>query len=817
MAARAEKISLLLLSAATLAFEINLTRLFSVTQFYHFAFMIVSLALLGFGASGAILAVYGRWWGRRGLDELSLGMAAGILGAYLLTNLLPFDSFRIAWDLGQLGVLALHYLALAAPFFFSGMAVAVLLNRRPQSAGQTYAINLAGSALGCLAALLLPPFLGGVGMVTLSSALAALAGVIAARRSNGEPAAGERPGRPPARWVGLAALLLLVFNLLDVGLRGFGRPTLPLLDLQISLYKSLAYALQYPGAELVSQRWNAFSRVDVVSSPGIRSLPGVSYRYPHSPPPQHGLLVDGDDLSPLVLPGGEMAFTAYMPSALAYRLRPAANTLLLETRGGLEALVALEEGAARLLVVEPNPLVVEAAAPLYAYDGQRVEVDVEIGRSYLQRSRDEFDIIVLPLTSAYHPVNSGAYSLAEDYRYTLEAFEDMLARLEADGLLVFSRWLQTPPSECLRAFGLAVTALERQGYDPAQRIVAFRSFNQITLLVKKAPFEAWELQMARRFSEERAFDLVYAPDLREDEVNRFNVLAEPLYWQAFTQLLAAGTRPAWYAQYPFDVTPPTDDHPFFGHYFKGSQAAAVLAEMGKTWQPFGGAGYFVLLLLLGLALAAAGLVILLPAAVAARRAARRPAARLPSPAWQRAAAAYFVLIGLGYLLVEIPLIQRFILYLGHPAYALTTVLFSVLLFSGLGSALSGRLPHRPPVAALALLAVSMLVWLPALMRLTLGLSLAARLGVSVAALAPLGFLMGIPFPRGVQLVERAAPQLIPWVWGVNAAASVVSSVLAALLALSLGFRWALLAGVLCYSLVWLILPAMAGRPAAGRG
>ncbi|MFH1632725.1 MAG: hypothetical protein ABIG63_01755 [Chloroflexota bacterium] len=800
-------ISLLLLSAATLIFEINLTRLFSVAQFYHFAFLIVSLALLGYGASGTALAIFprlGRENPQHSLRNLSLAAAISILGAYLLTNWVPFDSFSIAWDQRQVAVLALHYLALAAPFFFSGMAVGLLLTAFPKTAGQTYSINLVGSALGCVAALLAPVALGAEGVVTLSAGLAALAALNAATFERSSLA------------VLTLAVGLFILTLLDITVRILGFSPAPLLDLRLSPYKSISYALQYPGAEVISQRWNAFSRVDVVRSQGVRSLPGLSYLYPQAPPPENGLLVDGGDLSPVVLPEADLSFTDYMPAAIAYQLRPGAETLILEPSGGLDILIALAGGARQVTAVEANPLIVEAAA--HIYNDPRVQAVIEDGRSYTHRGQKSYDVVVISLTSTYHPVQSGAYSLAEDYRYTLESFQDALGISKPDGLLVIQRWLQVPPSEWLRAFSLAVTALEHAGLDPAERIVAFRSYNLGVLLVKPTPFTPVELDAVRAFADERAFDLVYAPDIRPDEVNQHNIMAEPLYYQAFTGLLAAQQRADWYAAYPYDVTPPTDDRPFIGHFFKWSQAGQVMAELGKTWQPFGGGGYFVLLASLAMALVMALGIILLPVAVARSRSAirhLRPPRSLKTSevlvvsmgrGSRSAGLIYFGLIGLAYLLVEIPLIQRFILFLGQPSYALATVLFALLLFSGMGSYISARIPHRPALAVLVAAALGTPWILPPVFDLTLGWSLPLRMVVTLVMLAPLGFLMGVPFPRGVQALEKSAPELIPWVWGVNGAASVISSVLAALLALSFGFTWVLLIGAVCYTGAWLTVP-----------
>jgi hypothetical protein len=299
--------------------------------------------------------------------------------------------------------------------------------------------------------------------------------------------------------------------------------------------------------------------------------------------------------------------------------------------------------------------------------------------------------------------------------------------------------------------------------------------------------------------------------MRPEEANRYNILPEPVYYRNFKALLESDPRETFYAAYPFEVSPPSDDRPFFGHFFKWSQAGQVFAELGKTWQPFGGAGYFVILALLILAVCMAAVIILLPAPIAYRRAARQGAVPAPDVSLDLRATIpyllYFGLIGLAFLLVEIPLIQRFILFLGHPSYALTTVLFTLLFFSGLGSQTSARLPLRHTLGLLAILLFVLPFLLPVLFEYALGLPLPIRLALTILILAPLGFLMGVPFPGGIGwlLRGRLGSPLIPWAWAVNGAASVIASVLAALLALSFGFSWVFRIGALCYAGAWLTI------------
>ena len=845
-------VGLFLLSAATLAFEVNLTRIFSVAQFYHFAFMIVSLALLGFGASGTFLTLFphrldfaelSRGVSRRSLKErdpvrtlpwLSWGFAFTAIGSYALTIYVPFDSFRIAHDWRQAVVLALHYVALATPFFCSGTAVGLSLASQPERVGRTYAANLTGSAAGCLLAVVAPSLVGGEGTVLLSAALALLAALIfqhpastIKRQTSNVKRQASRFTFHVSRITHYASRITQALLALVLVLAALYPPAF--LEIKLSPYKSLSYALLYPDAELLFQRWNGFSRVDVVGSKGIRSLPGSGFRCTGQPPPQRGLTVDGDELSPIshvALGFTGLEFTDCLLTALPYRLRPNARALVLEPRGGFDVLIALAEGARAVTAVEANPLIVEAvrAQGVWAgrvYDDPRVAVVLEEARAYTRRTWERYDVVVPSLAAPQRTVTSGAYSLAEDYRYTVQAFADYLARLDEGGLLVVTRWLQVPPSESIRAFALAVEAVERTGGDPRASIVALRSYQQMLILVRRGAFTEEELETVRAFAAPRAFDLVYLPGIRPDDVNRYNVLPEPDYYHACVELLGAGDRDVWYRDYPFDVEPPDDDRPFFGHFFRWRQAPDVLAMAGHTWQPFGGAGYFVLLALLALAVLAAGVLILLPLAV------RRPFdhGRSVRPQGRRggvgqggalgATLAYFALLGLGYLCVEIPLMQRFILFLGHPAYALAAVLFALLLFSGLGSLLSHRVPLWLVLAMLPVLVGGYALGLPILFEAALAAPLRSRMVVTVVALAPPGLLMGMPFPRGLALLERRAPGFIAWAWGVNGAVSVVASVLAALLALSFGFSAVLAVGAVCYLGAWVMARAIRIPPRGG--
>ncbi|MBN1287543.1 MAG: hypothetical protein JXB47_19235 [Anaerolineae bacterium] len=766
-----------LVSAAALVFELALTRVFAVVQFYHFAFMAISLALLGSGVSGSLLTA---WRRRIHPALLSAGFALTILGSYLLVNYVEFDPYAIAWDAGEVPHLVVNFLAAVAPFTLSGLVVGQLLESEAGRAHRIYAANLAGSAVGCVVVLPALAAFGGEGTVLLAVLLGlAAAGVFALSRS--APSLEE--------W----SLFSLCVVFVAVGV------VYPpdFMALRLSKYKGLVSALRAPDAEHTFSAWNAVARVDVVESASIHSLLGLSMNARLDPPVQAGVTLDGDNLMPItaLAPDDPQAveLAKWLPLALPFDLRPEAKALVVEPGGGFDVLMALAAGASQVTAAENNALLIDAAGALYA-DPRAVVVN-EDGRAFARRSGGQFDIVDVALTDGFKPVTSGAYSLSENYRYTVEAFADYLQALKDDGLLFVMRWLQTPPSEDARTLALILRALERLGVaDPGAHIAAYRSTQLVAFVVGRQPLAEREVAQIRAFAESRRFDLVLLPGIRADEVNRFAVFPEPVYYNLYTDILARGA--AVWDGYEYDISPTTDDRPFFYHFFRWGQTQEVLETLGKTWQPFGGSGYLVLLLLLAL-VGAASVVLIFGPLLAGRR---RLSGAASAGRWMKARALlYFSLLGLAFLFVEMPLAQRFIVFVGHPITALALVLFGVLLFSGLGSLSAPRWSLPAALGVLAALVAVYPLLLPAVFDMAFNLPLWARVMVSLAVIAPPGVLMGVPFARGLAMVEALAPGLTPWVWAINGCASVVSAILAVMLAISWGFSAVLWLGAACYA------------------
>jgi len=453
--------------------ELALTRLFAVAEWYHFAFLSVSVAMLGYGSSGTLLSLLPHNLRTRLPPLLAVIFPLSILGSYLVINAVPFDSYQLAVDRRQVLYLAIYYLSLVVPFAASGLIVSFYLSLMPHQSGSLYASNLVGSALGSMGLLITLSILGAERAIMATAALAAV----------GTASIVSATAKPSYRGAALAALVLIA----SFAVLAWSPPAW--ITLRLSPYKTLSHTLQASDAHLAYQRWNAYSRIDVVESPYLHSAPGLSLKYTGRLPPQHGLTVDAANLSAISRRAtrADESFLDYIPSSLPYNLRPSASALILRPRGGMDVAVALNQGARRVAVVEDNALIVDVVRENYGeftgylYHDPRLTISVEDPRTALQRIHEQFDIVQFSLSDTYHPLTCGTYSLAENYLYTVEATILALQRLNPNGLLVVTRWLQDPPSESLRAAALVVTALEKFGIsDPAQHLVALRSWSTMT-------------------------------------------------------------------------------------------------------------------------------------------------------------------------------------------------------------------------------------------------------------------------------------------------------------------------------------------------
>ncbi|UCE77192.1 MAG: SAM-dependent methyltransferase [Gammaproteobacteria bacterium] len=792
--------SVLLASATALAYEILLVRLFSISHWHHYAYMIISLALLGYGISGAFLALFQRrlqaHFSAAYLVNLVLFAAAMPLG-YLLAGKSGFSPEEILWDPGQWARLAAIYLYLALPFLFVANAIGLALMQYRDNVGRIYAADLLGAGLGSLGIVALLFMVFPASALRLLTALGIGAAWLAVLELRMRPAA-LRVALP------LAALLPVLL------------PT-AWLEPAMSPYKGLSEALNISGTRVIEQHSSPLGLISVTEHTGIplRHAPGLSLTASAGPPEQLGIFVDGDGPSAITAAGGDAAALAFLDQltwALPYHLKRPGRVLILGAGGGSEVLQARQLGAGHIDAVELNPQIVTLVKDTYAdfaghlLDADNVRIFTAEARGFVSTTTDRYDLIQVALVDSFSASSAGLYALSESYLYTVEALQAYLSKLSADGYLAISRWIKMPSRDAPKLFATAITALEKLGIDdPQNRLALIRSWQTSTLLIKNGRFDAAELEALRRFCSARSFDVAYYPGIDAAEVNRFNVMAEPQLYLAARALLGP-ERERFLADYKFNLEPATDDKPYFFRFFTWRALPEIITLYGRGGVPLLDTGYLILAATLVQAVAASLVLILLPLWFL-----RRSAAPNAAGAQRWRVLVYFSALGLAFLFLEIAFIQKFILFLHHPLYAVAVVLTAFLLFAGAGSLYSQRLvkAHAGVTVAVAAITVASLVYVFALDRLftpLAGLADSLRILVSVALIAPLAFFMGMPFPLGITRVGERTPNLIPWAWGINGCASVISAVLATLLAMHFGFTVVVLAAVILYGIAAASMP-----------
>ncbi|MGK6310956.1 spermidine synthase [Variovorax sp. DT-64] len=816
MASRgAPVIAVALISGAALAYEILLMRLFSISLWHHFAYMIISLALLGYGASGALLTLVPRAVERHFVLLFCAAAAAFGLtaaGCFLLAQQVPFNPLEILWDPRQPAWLLALYLLLLLPFLCAGACVCLALARFRGMQPRIYSFDILGAGVGSLGVVgllfVLPPqaalkLIGALGWLAAATAWVECRGMsrTAAPKANRTAAEGE--GIPVSRWPVL--LLLAGAGLTMLMPAAWLTPTM-------SPYKELPQTLRIPGARVLLERSSPLGLVSVVESPRIplRHAPGLSLNATTEPPPQWGVFTDGEGLNAMTRFDGRRESLAHLDqvsSALPYHLLRRPQVLVLGAGAGADVLQAHYHGASRIDAVELNAQVVALVRERFAQEtggiySKIAQVHVAEARAFLASGDTRYDLIQVALLDGFSASSAGLHALSENYLYTVEALQEALRRLRPGGLLAVTRWVTLPPRDTFKLFAAATAALERSGAtDAASRLVLIRSWKTTTLLVRNGAFDAADIAAIRAFCQSRSFDRGYYPGMRPEEANRYNVVERPDLFEGASALLGPG-REAFLRDYKFNIAPATDDRPHFFHFFKWRSLPELLASRGRGGLPLLEWGYPVLAATLVQATLASLLLIGLPIAWVRRQGA------LAAPRGARGRVLlYFLAIGFGFMFIEIAFIQKFVLFLGHPLYAVAVVLFAFLLFAGIGSRVAARRPPMKAVAAaIAASAALCLLLLPLLLRHAMGWPDGARIALSAALIAPLAFFMGMPFPLGLARVEAIDARLIPWAWGINGCASVIAAVLATLLAIHLGFTAVVLAALLLYGL------AAAARP-----
>ncbi|GAB4343566.1 MAG: hypothetical protein Kow0099_22120 [Candidatus Abyssubacteria bacterium] len=774
-----------LISLSILMLELSLTRIFSVTMWYHFAFVAISVALFGISLSGLVVFLFERAFPKEKLaGHLSLFsglMAVSIVVALFVVLRTPFNP-RLTVD----GVLTsgLIYGAVTVPFFLGGVCISLLLWRHADRVGSLYFSDLLGASVGCLATLVALNTFTGPQVVLLAAVISAGAGVFFSI-----PRADRRMTIAASA---LFALAMLVFL--------FNRSVVLT---ELLAVKNPSKAGQVRSRYPLFEDWNSFSRVTVMPLANQPAFGwGLSLNFRGYHPPQLGMVIDAAAGMQLIGFDGDLRkarFLKYDLTFLVHWLKDDAKVLIIGPGGGRDVLAALVFEQNKVTGVEVNPIIVRVVRDEFAdfvghlYQRPDVKIHVDEGRSFISRSDEEFDIIQASFIDTWASTSSGAFALTENNLYTLEAFREYLSRLRPDGMLSFSRWHhEAAPGETLRLAALAIESLESIGVDdPARHVfIARKGFwlgdgpdGIATIIVKKSPFTEPEIKRAHEVCERMGFEVVSSPGSIES----------PL----FRRLFDKQQRERLYQEYPLVVEPPTDDKPFFFHMARVEDVLWKRLEQGRTQYNVKAVEVLVNVFVAILTLAV--LFLILPLFLFRSEKPRELIKR-----WRYLM--FFILIGLGFMMTEIPLIQRFTLFLGHPIYALSVILFSLLLFSSIGSLTTRRItrPRSFLIKGLVVLVVLLIAYvhiLPPVIHTLIDLPTIAKIPLTVLLIAPLGLLMGMPFPLGIKLTSKNAEFLIPWCWSLNGAFSVFGSVASMMVSVSHGFTVTMMFGWAAYCAV----------------
>lgn len=757
--------------------------------------MVVSIAMLGIGASGTALFVYPKLKPTKKTESVSIRiglygllLGVGITLSYIASNQIPFDPVRLSWDRTQLSYICLYYLILSIPFFFFGLSVSTVFSCLSSSSGLFYGSDLLGAGTGSIVLLYLMKILAPEHSILLVSSVALTGAIL-----NGD------------RKVRLASVLLILLNASILLMpTTFTSP-------RMSPYKGLELALQYPESKRMGTFYSPFSRIDVFRSPAARFAPGLSLRYLDALPEQIGVSTDGGDINAVTFPGDEesLRFLKYLPSALPYVLNRDDNVLILEPKGGLEALLARYYGAGNIYRVDSNPLMIEVIRGKLRNFSQGIYEAgtwTGLGRSWLRKRVDKFDIIDIPLMGASA---SGSFGITEDYRFTVEAFREYMIHLKNDGVLSVHLFIIPPPRVELRLLNTLIASMKELGMqDIDKKIIAIRSWGTICILAKRVPFTAEQLRAARNFSREMRFDLLYLPGITEEETNVYVKMPSNEYFRAFSSILDPVTRESFQHSYIFDISPVYDENPFFHYYLKLKNIVLIYGIMGGKWQYFMEEGY-LLPVVFAQILVLSAVLILLPVLIRRHKNYPDKHKLLKSPLL------YFASLGLGFMFVEISLMQKMILPLENPPYAVAAVLTSLLIGSGIGSLLSEKVKYmrsRFIIVTISLLIIVYSLVLPTVSDIISSYPIQLKIACMFIFLTPLSILMGVAFPLGIRNLGVENPDMVPMACAMNGYFSVLAPIIAVMLAITIGFKAVLWMGAGTYLLAFFTFPETKKEP-----
>lgn len=779
--------SIAFLSAAIIAFQLALMQILSIVQWYHFAYMIISVALLGFGAAGTVLAIFRKRLVNNSTVILPLLMiSTGILMS-LVTDVsqmafIRFDSYLLFADYSHTVKLMLTYILFFLPFFLGALSIGVIFVKYVDDIGKIYFANLLGSGAGGLLALCLIWLFFPKQLPAFIAILPVLAGIMLL------------PKNKRLLFTGLCVIAVAI-----IGWKCFDPPKLIL-----SEYKDISKTLLLPDAKITLEKTSPYGVLQTITSPVLRYAPGLSLTAQATAQIKMAAFINGEWFGAVT--DWKRMDTAhildYTTAALPYIMAKRNKVLVLKSGMGIDVAHAVSRSVGNIIAVEPNSTIISAVRnefagttdSLFFYPG--ISLHTLEPRTFLMTDTSHYDLITLPMVGTFGG-SSGLYALQEQFYLTTQAFKEMWLKLNPEGAVSITSWMDYPVRNPLKILATMVQVLTAAGiHNPKDHIAAVRSWGTITFVMTRSPLQQAEIENIRTFSEEMLFDPALLPQLNEGERTFNNEFQDHRFFEYVDKILSPELK-NFYEDYDFNIKPASDNKPYFSQYIKWGNLNRLATFFGNRSLPFFEIGYLLVIVTFIQITLISFILIILP---------------LLKIGWKGKSKAgiilYFSGIGLGYMFVEMVFIQRFILYFGNPVYSASAVITSLLIFSGFGSYYSGYFMINKKLPVIFALIISILftfsIILTPVLQQTVHLNLFLKLLIVLVITAPLAFCMGIPFPAGLSYVSKINSEVVPWAWGINGCISVISTAFATIVAVQMGFTWVILFAALAYVLPMLV-------------
>lgn len=812
-----------LVSFAALAFEVLLTRIFSIAQWHHLTFMVISTALFGFAASGTCLGIMesrASGWVKKlttpaGLGMLATGYTFSTIIVFLVLGHLPLNYFRLPIEPIQTFYLAAVYFLPAIPFFIAGLTISLAYAHQPKQSGWIYFVNMAGSALGAVFPILFLSLLREEQLLVLTAfiPMAILfvgggqrtyknaSGRIDKTQESGNHRLRHRILSKTYRWILLSVGVLVIAAAFSPRVPSFFR-------IRPTAYKDLSRIRQFPDTRIIDTANGIRGRIDMVESPYLRYAPGLSLKWTEPVSARLALFKDGDGRLVLYEPTLAEArrWAPYTLSWAGYLLANHPQRILLFIQNGGTAIAcATAADPSDLTVVVDHPVMAKIMGAHY----QR-PVTAASSAGFLAQSQKRYDII--------HVENwggslAGTAALTQDHAFSIEQFDRYLDHLTSDGVLVFTRRLKLPPADIIRLWATAFLSLQRQGVTaPTNHLAILRSWDTFTLIVSIRPLKS--VDTLKEFARDRNFDPVFLPKIKLEDTNRFNRFDRPYYYLEIDRLARAyrdSDSKTYFDAYLLDATPQSDRRPFPNRYLKWTRLREIYQTTGSRFYTLFLSGEIIVSAVLIEAILISLFLLILPALILPAIPGQ-PAGRL-----RIIQAGYFLAVGAGFILSEIYFIRVYTHIFGDPLISFTFVLTGLLIFSSIGGFFSQRLPTgrlTPCLAVLIGLLSALFLFHDPLAAKLLSLSLLTRYATAGLLLLSTGFLMGLTFPIGMRDLLKSPTQRAR-AWAINGCASVVSAVAAAQIALTAGIPILILIAALSYAIALLCLIKIKHSPIQG--